>query len=329
MRNRFVIVVAIAAAAGLLATFWPHEVASHASAPRQPAARSTPLSAGGREATSSREPAPPVGEKNAAVGRILERLRAWRLTADHREAIRELGDIVASMDAGSAREVMDALPPGEAEGRAGTLMLEKWLSLDPESAVAWLMDREAIPGEQATLVARKLLEVPGRFQSYLDGVKDESRRQQLLGSAGFEVVSTDPQQALIFAESMGPGEPRSALVRSSAFEWGRRDPEAARQWVEKIGDPDLRERLAAWGAKGCAERDAPQAAEWLVSAVKSPELLGEAVPAVVRCWAARDPAAATEWVSRFPEGPVRDQALENLVTWTDAGSGFSQPGKAR
>ena len=100
--------------------------------------------------------------------------------------------------------------------------------------------------------------------------------------------------------------------------------------MEQIGDSDLREQLAAWGAKGCAEKDARRAAEWLVASVRSPELLGEAVPAVVRAWAASDPAAAAGWVSRFAEGPVRDQALENLLGWTaDAGGGSLEPAKAR
>ena len=250
--------------------------------------------------------------------------------ADPRAAIRELDGIIGLLDAGDAKGILESLPPEEVEGRVGTLMLEKWLSLDPDAATAWLLNREVMPGEQVTLVAKKLLEVPGRLERHLDGVKDEGRRHQLLGAAGFEVVATDPRQALIFAEKMLPGELRSALIRSTAFEWGRRDPAEAKRWMETIQDADTRERLAAWGAKGWAEKDARGAAEWLVSSVKSPELLGEVVPAVVRCWAERDPAAAAEWVSRFPEGPVREQAMENLLGWAapDAGVGSPEPSKA-
>jgi hypothetical protein len=174
------------------------------------------------------------------------------LIADPREAIRELDELVALVDAGDAKDIMDALSSHEAEGRVGTLILGRWLSLDPSAAIAWLMNREVIPGGQATLVAKTLLEVPGRLQGYLEGVKDEGRRQQLLSSAGFEIVATDPRQALVLAEGMKPGELRSALVQNSVFEWGRRNPEEAKRWVEAVDDPALRERLAAWGAKGCA-----------------------------------------------------------------------------
>jgi hypothetical protein len=316
MRPRLVIAVAgIAAAGGLATVFWPREAGAPLFAPTQaasPAAPAPPVAVS--EASASRLPSGSFG-KGASAGRVLKRLGAWRLIADPREAIRELDELVALVDAGDAKDIMDALSSHEAEGRVGTLILGRWLSLDPSAAIAWLMNREVIPGGQATLVAKTLLEVPGRLQGYLEGVKDEGRRQQLLSSAGFEIVATDPRQALVLAEGMKPGELRSALVQNSVFEWGRRNPEEAKRWVEAVDDPALRERLAAWGAKGWAEKDARGAAEWLVSSVKSPELLGEIVPAVVRCWAERDPAAAAEWVGRFPDGPVREQALENLMGW--------------
>jgi len=253
------------------------------------------------------------------LARFREKLRQWQLESDPAARSGLMDELLALMTADNADELVQSLSPDELDAAAGNAVLERWLTVDPDAAADWLAARFSNNGPSATLVAREFLKTPDGFKAYCDRLPDGEWKQAVLGAAGAEMASQNPAEAVALAQQMKPGNAQAGLLQSAAFAWGRQDPTAAMAQLEQVADPDLREAMMASAAKGCAETDPARAADWLVASVKSEGLLNEAAVYIVRSWAANEPQAAADWVSRFPAGPVRDQALENLICqWTSS-----------
>jgi hypothetical protein len=246
---------------------------------------------------------------------IRDKLSAWKTEPDREARDRLMLELLAMLTDENAAEIARSLSPEDLAERFGVSALDRWLNQNPEAAATWLASRPDTTAEQASLVARRLLSLEGGFQKYLDQVPSGEWREKILNAAGFEIASTNPQQAIAFADRMSPGQNRTALFQSSGFEWARTDPDAAMKWVSEIEDNALREQVSAWTAKGLASNDPEKAATWLVASVKNEELLLSAAQSVVRSWAANSPAAAADWVAHFPTGPVQNEALETLMAF--------------
>lgn len=89
------------------------------------------------------------------------------------------------------------------------------------------------------------------------------------------------------------------------------DPVAAAAWAKEEGDPLLRERLVVGVATVWADEDPIRAAEFLLESVPAGQAQENAVLGIVQRMAAKDLAAADEWVGRFPDG-VRERAVAEL-----------------
>jgi hypothetical protein len=308
--------------AALVALFWLQNRHLETPAP-VPAVTAPPPQGSLWSRTAAARPQPTPSQPGVDITSLIqEKLLAWGRAPDPRVAAEAMQELLALVTDQNVVEIIQSLPAENLNGPFGNALLERWLALDPNTAAAWLAARPDATGEQTALVARKLLEDRGGFQNYLERLPDGEWKEKVLGAAGFEVASDDPIQAIEFAKRMNPGETRTGLLQSAAFEWARREPAAAMQWLNQVDDPALREPLIAWGAKGYATADPREAAEWLIASVKGGDLLNETATSIVRSWAASEPAAAADWVVRFPESPVRDEALETLMSfWAASDSG--------
>jgi hypothetical protein len=247
---------------------------------------------------------------------IRVKLSAWRSEPDARVQYRLLEELRALLTDENAAGIVQSLSADDLTGNFGVAALERWLSVDPNVAAAWMASRPDANGEQASLVARTLLKDRDGFQNYLDHLPDGEWKGKIIYGAAFEMAASDPQQAIAFATQMNSSDARGVL-EAAAFQWARNDPDTVKQWAEQGTNPDLREELIAAAAKGMAEQHPAEAAEWLVTSVSAQDPLAEAVQSIIRSWAAKEPSATAVWIARFPDGAARDEALETVINfWT-------------
>jgi hypothetical protein len=62
-----------------------------------------------------------------------------------------------------------------------------------------------------------------------------------------------------------------------------------------------------------SEADSIAAAELVLDSLPPGKAQDDVLVGVVQRWTQRDPVAAAEWVSRFPESAVRNSAMENVI----------------
>jgi hypothetical protein len=85
----------------------------------------------------------------------------------------------------------------------------------------------------------------------------------------------------------------------------------------KVTNPDLRQRLVASVAIVLAEQDATAAVALAVNGLVVGEEQDRAAISIVQRWAQHSPQAAASWVSQFPDVPLRETAVQNLLAlWT-------------
>src|SRR5581483_707288 len=263
-------------------------------------------------------PRPRAAEHSPLLALIRRQLQACAAAADPWTQARLKEEWLEWLNHDNAAEILRSLSSEEVTGPLGVAALERWLSLDPTAAADWIATRADATPEHAALDARQLLPDQSGFQSYLDHLPDGDWKQSLLSAAGFEIAASDPEKAIAFANGLKAPDLQAAVMQAAAFSWAQRDPDAARAWTGTIADPDLREQWIAAGAKGWATLNPQPAADWLVSSVQNAELLRETAASIVRSWAATDPGAAASWIARFPDSPLKVEALETLVSFWSA-----------
>jgi len=131
------------------------------------------------------------------------------------------------------------------------------------------------------------------------------------------VTRTNPVAALELATPLPQSRARDDLLVHSASQWMVSDSAAASIWVAKVQDQNLRDRLVLAMATASAERDGLNAAAFAMNGISSREEQERAAILIVQRWSQDSPEAVASWVSQFQDSPLRDAAVQNLLTlWT-------------
>lgn len=162
--------------------------------------------------------------------------------------------------------------------------IRDWARTNPEAALAWAQEQP-------------------------DG--DEAR-QEALTDVCFRIAETDPKRAVMLAEQFKLS--RDAVLQNLARQWAAKDLRSASQWIAEQTDDDQRNALVT-GVTFVWSQTAPAEAAGFVAEQMTPGSARDAaVMMVIHQWARVDSGAATTWISRFPAGPLRDRALEELAS---------------
>jgi hypothetical protein len=132
-------------------------------------------------------------------------------------------------------------------------------------------------------------------------------------SVAREATRTQPETAIRVASRLPPSPERDALLEQAASEWATAAPEVTLIWLSELDDDPLKERLIGSIAATLSEGDSIGAAGMALDAITEGKLQQDVVVAVVQRWTQRDPVAAAEWVSQFPEDSLRAAAIANVV----------------
>ena len=161
-----------------------------------------------------------------------------------------------------------------------------WGASDPSSAAAWARD-----------------------------LSGETERTQALTHIASEAVRSDPHLALELACSL-PEPAMKEIVPRAAAEWAVADPAAAAEWASQIPSTPLRAAVLAGIATAWSERDPVAASTLVLHELPAGRLQADTIISIVQRWVRQSPADATDWVSQFPDGDLRDTALECLAQST-------------
>jgi hypothetical protein len=171
-------------------------------------------------------------------------------------------------------------------------------------------------GERAALFARsveKLVKLdPAAALTWASALPDESERNLVLKSVCAEIAQSNPAAAIDAMERFGVLDDRSSIENFAQL-WSINDISAATAWASAKPPGEPRDRLLARIAIVRADTEPSEAAEFLVKNVNPGEAQTEAAISILHRWALRDWDSARQWMDKFPEGPLRERA-QNEIT---------------
>jgi len=127
-----------------------------------------------------------------------------------------------------------------------------------------------------------------------------------------QLAERDPRAAVILAINTLAYETQPGLLENLTAQWATHDLQASHDWVlqQEPGEwrDGLMERVAFIGSQSN-----PVAAARIVTQEMTPgQIQTETAISVLHQWALRDVNAAAAWAATFPEGPLRQRAMNDI-----------------
>lgn len=229
---------------------------------------------------------------------------------------------VESVSNAGLRDMLDSvvLDKSPAATELILLLVRRWAESDPQAAATWTLQHSEIPVNRAALeqvaIAWANSDLPAAT-SWVRTLPQDSGKITATLALAYESARTEPVVALELASGLSPTRERDDLLVHAVSQWAATDSTRATAWAMNVADPLLRQRLVASVAIAVADQDATAAATLAVSGLAQGEEQNRATVSIVQRWAQRSPQAAAFWISQFPNIPLREVALQNLLAiWT-------------
>jgi len=269
----------------------------------------------GSAGTRSRPPRDGAAQP-AEVARALAELEA----ASEEELAERAGKRAADWPKDALPAAVEALFAAAEDSPAATALgielLRRWATLSPAAAAAWAASLADGAARRTAVDQVALAWSATDAQAAWDwaaGLPTGEARDAALLSLAYELARDNPALAFERATDLAEGPDRLRLVEHAVSNWALTDPQAALDRVRQIDDPALRNANLGRLATSWAESDPRRAATLAVDAMDAGAEQERAVAAIVQRWAQRDPAGVGAWVATFPEGPIKQNALEHIA----------------
>jgi len=141
---------------------------------------------------------------------------------------------------------------------------------------------------------------------------DDDRRVEMLEELCYQLAQDgDPARAVALADKLNLTS--HGTLANLEQQWAQNDLPAAREWAvaKPAGDGknELLERVAfVWSSS-----EPENAAQFVVEKMSPGNAQTEAAISVLHQWALRDFKGAKAWVELFPEGEIRERAVNELA----------------
>lgn len=232
---------------------------------------------------------------------------------------------VASASSAELPGFVDALGrdvrPGA--GELGLRFLRRWAEDDPSAAAAWTSRfSEGSEGSgwraavEQVAMAWANADLPAAT-GWVWGLPAGEARNAATFALAYEAARTEPVAALELASRLPATRERDDLLAHAVSQWAGVDPALASTWAMAEEDPALRQRLVASVAIAVAASDSPAAVVLAVTGLDGGEEQDRAVVSIVQRWVQQAPPGAASWVARFPDLPLREAVVENLLVHWD------------
>lgn len=244
---------------------------------------------------ANRVPAEVLAAANRLPPRVRQQIEAYA------------ADALGERDPVSALAAAETLPPGQLRQVMFTQAAMRWAQRDARAAFAWAQSRELAPNILAAIVSSAAQVAPEQAMDYVFATGAQATLVQSL-------VTGARQRPELFTELADRVVARSELARavlpSLLSAWASASPESALDWAlahESTLDSGSAQQLAY--STGSGDADAAMRA----GARVPPELQDEWLGGVAAAMAARDPAGAASWITRYRGRPGYDEAFAVVV----------------
>lgn len=231
------------------------------------------------------------------------------------EAIEQAVENIASADVPVALAALST-EAGRAAMEKRKLLIRRWAESDPVAAAQWAQQfpegdlRNAMYEQIAAAWANSDL---SGATDWLNTLPDGIGKQTATVTTANEAARTEPISALTLAVQLPATPERNALLTYAVSQWATENFSAAAEWAGTIADAGLREDMLSAIAVAAASADAPAAATLVASAFAPGVVQARTAVAITQRWVQTAPEEAAAWVVQFPDLPLRDAAVENLV----------------
>ena len=140
---------------------------------------------------------------------------------------------------------------------------------------------------------------------------NKTAAQLSLGSEA--ATQKETATAITLAANLTPSPERDELLNYSVLQWAATDSASAIAWAEQVPEAAMRDKMMADIAIGLGVQDPFRAAKFIATSMTDSDARNNAVINIVRFWTASSPEQAAAWVEQFPQGPLRDAAMENVM----------------
>lgn len=208
---------------------------------------------------------------------------------------------------------LDSLPVSH---RTQNLLLNvatNWAIKDPEAAAHWVSKQDSVHAETLNYIAQRWAEqdaeAAGRYVENLP----KSARPQWISSVASGYAQRDPAAAINWLQQYEAQQGYSSALDNVLSQWSYNDPLAALAYIEREQNVEKFPNATVNAISRLAEQDTAGTLA-RVEAMQGGALQQAAVWALMDTWANRDMQGLDNWTKSRDAGPVRDRAVEALVT---------------
>ena len=130
---------------------------------------------------------------------------------------------------------------------------------------------------------------------------------------GRAIADKNWQEAVQLAGQLPEGKGKNRTLQSIAFMWTREDSAEAIKWANQLPEGEGRHETLAGIVNALMSLQNREEAMRLANQIPEGESRQQALVSIAITWAAKDPAAASQWVSGLPAGESRDKTITSVV----------------
>lgn len=200
--------------------------------------------------------------------------------------------------------------PGGGQDGAGIIASE-WARQDPAAAMAWASSLTTDKGQAMTSVIGEVAKTDPRKAAEMISKMDEGDRANAYRTVASQYGALDFAEAQTWVRSL-PAEDQAAALASAIGGLSNTDPVKAAEQVALMEAGNAKDRLVGDVVQDLA-RISPQAAADFLKKQDSDRALRDGMRELMPTWTNQNPTAALAYANSFPEGDVRDSALQSYV----------------
>jgi hypothetical protein len=212
--------------------------------------------------------------------------------------------------------------PGGGGGRGGqngaSIIASEWARQDPAAALAWAASLTTDKGAAMNSVIGEVAKSDPRKAAEMIGQMDAADRAGAYRSVAAQYGALDFVDAQTWIRTL-PADDQAAALASAIGGLSNSDPAAAAKQVAAMEAGDAKDRLIPDVVQDLARKDPAAAAEFL-KLQESERAQRDGMRELMPTWTAQNPAAALTYANSFPQGNVRDNALQAWVMSNNTGS---------
>jgi hypothetical protein len=245
-------------------------------------------------------------------------LSAIESETDHNKQLDLLEELVDQTPIADIQPALNKLKNLGQQGLIGEytqLLVRRWAGEDGAAAAAWTgklpldSTRQRALSGVAIEWANSNLEDAGAWATQL---KDTTEHDAACLAVSNEAVRTDPAAALFLAVDLPATPRRDELLHRATMEWASKDGQAAVEWAKDIKDDQLRNEMLAAATIAWSDTNPAAAAGIAADEMTEDRTQSDAVVSILQRWAQVDPTQALNWLKQFPEGQLKQTAIQTL-----------------